>query len=59
MMVLPGMAAAAGGGLDGASAKAVIFSGATRNSLVVLPLALPGPLALVSLVVLIQTLWSS
>ncbi|MEW1921829.1 bile acid:sodium symporter [Pseudarthrobacter oxydans] len=44
--------------MDAASAKAVIFSGATRNSLVVLPLvlALPEPLALVSLVVVTQTL---
>ncbi|GKV71880.1 MULTISPECIES: hypothetical protein [Pseudarthrobacter] len=43
--------------MDAASAKAVIFSGATRNSLVVLPLvlALPEPLALVSLVVVTQT----
>jgi|SRR5690625_196169 len=44
--------------LDSASAKAVIFSGATRNSLVILPLALalPAPLSLVPLVVVTQTL---
>lgn len=58
VMVPLGMAAARVGGLDAASTKAVIFSGATRNSLVVLPLvlALPEPLALVSLVVVTQTL---
>ena len=41
-----------------AAARAVIFSGATRNSLVVLPLALalPEPLALAALVVVTQTL---
>ena len=44
--------------LDVAGTRAVIFSGATRNSLVVLPLALalPGPLALAPLVVVTQTL---
>lgn len=58
VMVPLGMAAARVGGLDAGSTKAVIFSGATRNSLVVLPLALalPEPLALVSLVVATQTL---
>ncbi len=58
VMVPLGMAAAQVGGLDAGSTKAVIFSGATRNSLVVLPLALalPEPLALVSLVVVTQTL---
>ncbi|WP_455837071.1 arsenic resistance protein [Pseudarthrobacter siccitolerans] len=58
VMVPLGMAAARAGGLDIASTKAVIFSGATRNSLVVLPLALalPESLALVSLVVVTQTL---
>lgn len=58
VMIPLGMATARAGGLDAASTKAVIFSGATRNSLVVLPLALalPEPLALVSLVVVTQTL---
>lgn len=58
VMVPLGMAAARVGGLDAGSTKAVIFSGATRNSLVVLPLALalPEPLALVSLVIVTQTL---
>lgn len=58
VMVPLGMAAARIAGLDAGSGKAVIFSGATRNSLVVLPLALalPEPLALVSLVVVTQTL---
>lgn len=44
--------------LDPASTKAVIFSGATRNSLVILPLALalPEPLTLVPLVVVTQTM---
>ena len=41
-----------------AAARAVIFSGATRNSLVVLPLALvlPDHLALAALVIMTQTL---
>lgn len=58
VMVPLGMTAARLGRLDAASTKAVIFSGATRNSLVVLPLALalPEPLALASLVVVTQTL---
>lgn len=58
VMVPLGMAAARVGGLDTGGTKAVIFSGATRNSLVVLPLALalPEPLALVALVVVTQTL---
>ncbi len=44
--------------LDARSARAVTFSGATRNSLVVLPLALalPAELALVPAVVVAQTL---
>ncbi|MEG9250211.1 bile acid:sodium symporter [Arthrobacter sp. Soc17.1.1.1] len=44
--------------LDAGSTTAVVFSGATRNSLVVLPLALalPEPLAVVALVVVTQTL---
>lgn len=44
--------------LDVAGARALTFSGTTRNSLVVLPLALalPAPLALAPLVVVTQTL---
>ncbi|MHB9753760.1 arsenic resistance protein [Streptomyces sp. BYX5S] len=44
--------------LDTASGRAVVFSGATRNSLVVLPLALslPDPLAVAAVVVVAQTL---
>ncbi len=44
--------------LSAASTTSVVFSGATRNSLVVLPLALalPEPLSLVPLVVLTQTI---
>ncbi|GAB3526868.1 arsenic resistance protein [Arthrobacter monumenti] len=58
VMVPLGVAASRLGQLDAGSTKAVIFSGATRNSLVVLPLALalPQPLALVPLVVVTQTL---
>lgn len=58
IMVPVGMAAARVARLDPGSTKAVIFSGATRNSLVLLPLALalPEPLALVPLVVVTQTL---
>lgn len=43
---------------DLASTRAIVFSGATRNSLVVLPLALalPAPLALASAAVVTQTL---
>lgn len=58
VMVPLGMGAARIARLNTGSTKAVIFSGATRNSLVVLPLALalPEPLALVPLVVVTQTL---
>lgn len=58
IMVPVGMIAARIARLDEASTIAVVFSGATRNSLVVLPLALalPEPLALVALVVVTQTL---
>ena len=58
VMVPLGLLAAKGARLAPASARAVVFSGATRNSLVVLPLALalPGPLALAALVVVTQTL---
>jgi ACR3 family arsenite efflux pump ArsB len=45
-------------GLDVPSRRALVFSGATRNSLVVLPLALalPASLALAPVVVVTQTL---
>ncbi|MFE4079528.1 arsenic resistance protein [Paenarthrobacter sp. YIM B13468] len=58
VMVPLGMLAAKPAGLDVAATRAVVFSGATRNSLVVLPLALalPGNLALAALVVVTQTL---
>lgn len=58
VMVPLGLLAAKPAGLDVAATRAVVFSGATRNSLVVLPLALalPGPLALAALVVVTQTL---
>jgi ACR3 family arsenite transporter len=58
VMVPVGLAAARLSRLDPAATRAVVFSGATRNSLVVLPLALalPGPLALAALVVVTQTL---
>ncbi|MGW2343745.1 arsenic resistance protein [Streptomyces sp. NPDC001661] len=44
--------------LDTSSGRAVVFTGATRNSLVVLPLALslPDPLAVAAVVVVTQTL---
>jgi len=58
VMVPLGMAAARVARLDVASSRALVFSGATRNSLVVLALALPlsGALSLVPLVVVTQTL---
>lgn len=58
VMVPLGMLAAKPAGIDMAATRAVVFSGATRNSLVVLPLALalPGHLALAALVVVTQTL---
>lgn len=58
VMVPLGMLAAKPAGLDVAATRAVVFSGATRNSLVVLPLALalPGHLSLAALVVVTQTL---
>lgn len=43
VMVLAGALTGRAGGLDYASARALTFSGATRNSLVVLPLALALP----------------
>ncbi|WP_309970542.1 bile acid:sodium symporter [Arthrobacter oryzae] len=58
VMVPLGLLAARAARLDVPATRAVVFSGATRNSLVVLPLALalPEPLALASLVVVTQTL---
>ena len=58
VMVPLGMLAAKPARLDAAATRAVVCSGATRNSLVVLPLALalPEPLALAALVVVTQTL---
>lgn len=58
VMIPLGLLAAKPAGLDPAATRAAVFSGATRNSLVVLPLALalPGPLALAALVVVTQTL---
>lgn len=58
VMVPVGLLAARVAGISGRPARAVVFSGATRNSLVVLPLALalPSTLALAPLVVVTQTL---
>ncbi|MPV38988.1 arsenic resistance protein [Georgenia subflava] len=57
-MALLGVGAGKLFGLDVASQRALMFSGATRNSLVVLPLALalPSSLSLVPVVVVTQTL---
>lgn len=58
VMVPVGLLAARQARLDVPATRAVVFSGATRNSLVILPLALalPDPLALAALVVVTQTL---
>lgn len=58
LMVPIGMAAGGLSGVDPAGRRAVVFSGATRNSLVVLPLvlALPTEFDLAPLVVVTQTL---
>lgn len=58
IMVPVGWLTARAARLDVPGTRAAIFSGATRNSLVVLPLALalPAPLALVPAVVVTQTL---
>jgi ACR3 family arsenite transporter len=58
LMVPLGLLAARAARLDVPSARALVFGGATRNSLVVLPLALalPERLALTPLVVVAQTL---
>ena len=58
IMVPLGLLAAKQARLDVPATRAAVFSGGTRNSLVILPLALalPGPLALAALVVVTQTL---
>jgi ACR3 family arsenite efflux pump ArsB len=58
ILVVLGILMARGARLDPASSRALTFSGVTRNSLVVLPLALalPPALALAPLVVVTQTL---
>jgi ACR3 family arsenite efflux pump ArsB len=58
VMVPLGLLAARPARLDAPATLAVVFSGATRNSLVVLPLALalPEPLALAALAVVTQTM---
>ncbi|OLT47070.1 arsenic resistance protein [Saccharomonospora sp. CUA-673] len=58
VMTVLGAAAGRVGGFDVAGRRAVLFSGATRNSLVVLPLvlALPAAFDLAPLVVVTQTL---
>lgn len=58
IMVPVGLLAAKQARLDVPATRAVVFSGGTRNSLVILPLALalPDPLALAALVVVTQTL---
>lgn len=58
IMLLVGRAAGSMAGLDVAGRRAILFSGVTRNSLVVLPLvlALPPAYALAPLVVVTQTL---
>ncbi|MFJ9126651.1 arsenic resistance protein [Streptomyces sp. NPDC102340] len=58
VMALAGRAVARLYRLDVPSGRAVVFTGATRNSLVVLPLALslPDPLAVAAVVVVTQTL---
>ena len=58
VMLVVGIFAGRAARLDVASVRALVFSGATRNSLVVLPLALalPAAFALTPLVVVTQTL---
>ena len=58
VMAALGVPAARVFSLDVASGRALVFSGATRNSLVVLPLALalPASLSLAPVVVVTQTL---
>jgi arsenite transporter len=58
VMALLGLVVARTFRLDPASGRAIIFTGATRNSLVVLPLALalPDNLAIAAVVIVTQTL---
>ena len=56
LMMAAGLLLARLAHLDAASARAVTFSGATRNSLVVLPLALATPSPLAPAAVVAQTL---
>ncbi|MEI5103457.1 bile acid:sodium symporter [Streptomyces sp. PmtG] len=58
VMAFAGLGAARAFRLDVPEGRAVVFTGATRNSLVVLPLALalPEPLAVAAVVVVAQTL---
>ena len=56
VMLVVGIAAGRLAGLDVPATRAVALSGVTRNSLVVLPLALATPFALAPLVVVTQTL---
>lgn len=56
LMMVAGLLLARPAHLDAASARAVTFSGATRNSLVVLPLALATPSPLAPAAVVAQTL---
>lgn len=58
VMAFAGVAVARAFGLDVAAGRAIVSTGATRNSLVVLPLALalPDELAIAAVVVVTQTL---
>ncbi|MEI7032236.1 arsenic resistance protein [Streptomyces pratensis] len=58
VMAFAGLGVARAFGLDAPSGRAIVFTGATRNSLVVLPLALalPDALAVAAVVVVAQTL---
>lgn len=58
VMALLGLAVAGVFRLDTGGSRAIVFTGATRNSLIVLPLALalPGDLAVAAVVVVTQTL---
>ena len=58
VMAAAGVAAARAAGFDAASSRALVFTGATRNSLVILPLALalPGAYDLTAAVIVTQTL---
>jgi ACR3 family arsenite efflux pump ArsB len=58
VMAFAGLAVARLFRLDAAAGRAIVFTGATRNSLVVLPLALalPDALAVAAVVIVTQTL---